>query len=1308
MNHIDRLTRLVLWLFVLFPCAQIVHAQHPNPLFDATRLAPYYESHVVKIKFRDGERIRLRNGRLVDERFAQQFSHSPLWQAIRNTEARGGTWRRTHVLPESTLDSLRTVGMERSGIALADMNLYFNLTLPPEMSALQAIRIFTGFAEVEWAYLIPKPSPSPAPPDYTYGDASDMFTADSIDFQAYLLPAPHGIDAYYAWEGFDGAGDGVGICDIEYSVNVGHADLSPLTLLGPPGEDPFNSDDHGTEVCGIFGSSRNGYGTTGIAYKAHRYFIPQIPVTTGLNEIDRSIISAIGPLGMGDVLLLEAQTAGPRRDATFPGNSQFGLVPVEWEKPVYDAIQLASAVGITVVEAGCNGQQNLDDAIYITLNQNPGFSPFTEEQRSQAIIVGAGWSAFIDSTISRSHIGFTNFGSRFDLQGWGESVVTTGKGTLYNLEGKHLQYSNNFNGTSSATPIVAGAVAVAQSTFYRAKGRYMFPTEVRELLQSTGTPQRGLNNIGPLPDLRAAIDEIWGNETLRPVMPRITPDPTLTYETPLQVRIEFGPGQNSSTTSLRYTLDGSEPTEDSFEFLPDQGDYIFQRYSNTIKARAFVYNPVNGRLYGSETSSATYTIQEAPPVVAPVTFNPEGQTFETQLFVFLECATPGVEIYYTVDGSVPDQNATLYAGGIVLSSSTRIRARGFKTGHYPSLVITEEVYTKIEARTAPLTPPRFFPAPGSYTGGVSVSLTSPQRNARIHFTTDGSEPNEASSRYVTPLILSANTTIRARSYAEGRLPSVVSEAVYVVDLNPAAPTLTPSAGTFTESVQVEMTCRTPDAIIRYTTNGADPQVYSARYTAPITLNVGEHVVKSRAFLPGGLKSDITTTTFVVNDPSLTRVSTPIISPRGGNYTGGVTVTISCLTDGAAIRYTRDGSEPTANSTLYTNPITLGTGQTQLIRARAFRNNLTPSLLAQMNYNVFAPVGTVDTVKVEPAGGIYHNTVKVTLSTSTPFAQVIYTTDGSDPAAAGRNYASPITISRASTLRAIGSRLAFHQSIETSAQYILQCAAPEITPASGGFRDSVTITMGTITDNAEVRYTTDGSDPTVASDIFAGPLLLTPGTYTIKAIALRNGFETSTITTSIITVAPAPILPDITQQPASQTLATGSDVLFSVTASGTEVLRYQWQKDGTDLAGEVQPWLLIPAIRASDEGSYRVRVWNEAGEIFSDAADLTVTVTTGVEGQRVPESLTLGKPWPQPFREQVSVPVRIRGEIAFHLEILDAAGRRVRILHSGEQQGDRVFTWDGRDRAGRELPAGMYIARLHADGIVHQQMLIRLR
>jgi len=83
-------------------------------------------------------------------------------------------------------------------------------------------------------------------------------------------------------------------------------------------------------------------------------------------------------------------------------------------------------------------------------------------------------------------------------------------------------------------------------------------------------------------------------------------------------------------------------------------------------------------------------------------------------------------------------------------------------------------------------------------------------------------------------------------------------------------------------------------------------------------------------------------------------------------------------------------------------------------------------------------------------------------------------------------------------------------------------------------------------------------------------------------------------------------PAIVTQPASQTVAAGQPVTFSVTATGTAPLSYQWQRNTVSIGGATGASYTIPSVQASDAGSYRVIVSNSAGSVTSAAATLTVT------------------------------------------------------------------------------------------------------
>jgi alpha-tubulin suppressor-like RCC1 family protein len=86
----------------------------------------------------------------------------------------------------------------------------------------------------------------------------------------------------------------------------------------------------------------------------------------------------------------------------------------------------------------------------------------------------------------------------------------------------------------------------------------------------------------------------------------------------------------------------------------------------------------------------------------------------------------------------------------------------------------------------------------------------------------------------------------------------------------------------------------------------------------------------------------------------------------------------------------------------------------------------------------------------------------------------------------------------------------------------------------------------------------------------------------------------------------PLPPVITSQPASQTVLAGSPVTFTVTADGFRPLSYQWQFNGTNLAGATDASFTIASAALSDAGSYAVVVTNNYGSTVSTTATLTVT------------------------------------------------------------------------------------------------------
>lgn len=114
-----------------------------------------------------------------------------------------------------------------------------------------------------------------------------------------------------------------------------------------------------------------------------------------------------------------------------------------------------------------------------------------------------------------------------------------------------------------------------------------------------------------------------------------------------------------------------------------------------------------------------------------------------------------------------------------------------------------------------------------------------------------------------------------------------------------------------------------------------------------------------------------------------------------------------------------------------------------------------------------------------------------------------------------------------------------------------------------------------------------------------------GSYSVRVYNEGGSIESSTVTLKVS--APTVTVPVLTSQPTAQSITMGSVATFSVSATGTGPLAYQWRKDGVALIGATNSTYTIPSAQSQDAGSYSVVVTNSAGSVTSAAVPLNVTV-----------------------------------------------------------------------------------------------------
>jgi hypothetical protein len=611
-----------------------------------------------------------------------------------------------------------------------------------------------------------------------------------------------------------------------------------------------------------------------------------------------------------------------------------------------------------------------------------------------------------------------------------------------------------------------------------------------------------------------------------PIDASTTLPPTFTpgsgaYSDPQQVTIASAtPG-----AEIRYTTDGSKPTASSTLY---DGPITV---ATSLTVRAIATAP---GLTVSPSIGAKYTI-DATVVATPV-FSPLPGTYATGQQVTLSSPTAGASVHYTTDGSTPTAASTLFTAPIAVASTTTIKAIAVKAGiadsattegtfiigapggpegytqcsgewsmcsftgtasvaygangafFYgtftngvmcvpdnfggdPAFNQPKSCYYQLGGGTGTVSAPTFSPAGGSYSAAQQVTLGTSTPGATVHYTTDGSTPTADSALFAGPITVATTTTLKAIAVKSGLTDSAVMTATYVIGGGGPAG--------YTEcSGEWSMCSFTGTASVAYGANGS---YFYGTFTDGVMCvpdNFGGDPAFNQAkrcyYLLGASQA----------------AATPSFSPPGGSYATTQHVTLSSATPGAAIRYTLDGSTPTATSAAFSAPIEVATSTT--IKAIAIADGLDASPVGTAVYTIL-PTG--------PAGYTYCAPEYQACTFAGPAAVAF----GANGSFAYRDASDGVMC----TTDEFGGDPAFNQAKYCffRAGSLEVAATPVISPDGGSFTEPRVVTIESATGGAVIRYTLDGTVPTPASALYTAPLTVST-TQTVTAVAFATGYAAS--------------------------------------------------------------------------------------------------------------------------------------------------------------------------------------------------------
>lgn len=293
------------------------------------------------------------------------------------------------------------------------------------------------------------------------------------------------------------------------------------------------------------------------------------------------------------------------------------------------------------------------------------------------------------------------------------------------------------------------------------------------------------------------------------------------------------------------------------------------------------------------------------------------------------------------------------------------------------------------------------------------------------------------------------------------------------------------------------------------------------------------------------------------------VTQPVLTPGTGSYSSPQNVTITCATADATIKYTTDGSIPSGASATYTGPINVSS--TTTLKAYAYKSGMTDSQVATAVYNIgtnsvnlalnktakaFSSIGgnaagaafdgntgtrwesessdpqwiSVDLGSNNTVTGVMLNwetasgkTYKIQVSTDESNWSDAFTQANGPGNIENINFSVPVTaryVRMYGTVRNTqwGYSLWEFEVYGQSEPLPPKAAKPALTPAAGTYSSSQSVTISSDTQGATIKYTTDGSTPTVSSPTYTGPINVSVTTV-VKAMAIKQGMTNSDVVTA---------------------------------------------------------------------------------------------------------------------------------------------------------------------------------------------------
>jgi hypothetical protein len=466
-------------------------------------------------------------------------------------------------------------------------------------------------------------------------------------------------------------------------------------------------------------------------------------------------------------------------------------------------------------------------------------------------------------------------------------------------------------------------------------------------------------------------------------------------------------------------------------------------------------------------------------------------------------------------------------------------------------------WTFVSSTTVPTQPPVIFPDGGTFTTPQNVTLTDVTKDAVIYYTIDGSKPTTASPVYSGPIVVSSGyVKISTLAVAPGYSPSAVNSiTIRIVPASPAAPLFSPTAGTYVGPQVVSIIDEIPGATIYYTTDGTRPSSFSKIYSGPIKVTKTE-IINAVALDRGFIRSRMSSAAYVIQSAGQS-----IDFGAGFTNSSGIALNGNAHFNAAlnALELT-DGHRFESGAAWATTPVNVSafTSDFTFQMTNPYADGFTFALqsndvFAKGAYGGalgYAPIPNSVALKFD----VYNNNGEGKNSIGVYTGGVQPTTPATDLTGSGivltsgdtfhvhlvyNGTALQVSITDTNTAAAysavfpvdIPGALATSQGYAgftggtggytvttdiynwTLTSLIQQSTAdPTVSPIPGIYPNALQVSLHSLTPNATIYYTVDGSQPNHQSAVYTGPIQVGGNSLTIKAFASSVNLTDSPIVT----------------------------------------------------------------------------------------------------------------------------------------------------------------------------------------------------